>query len=149
MNAHDVINAYTKVGFESSTVAADPHRLILMLFEGALKAISNAKGEMQRNDIAAKGKSITHAIRIIGEGLHASLDKTAGGALAQDLSALYDYMVTRLFNANVKNDISALSEVAHLLTELKEAWGNIRPHNPLPAMQAQASPNLQLIYARG
>ena len=149
MNARDVINAYTKVGFESSTVAADPHRLILMLFEGALKAISNAKGEMQRNDIAAKGKSITHAIRIIGEGLHASLDKTAGGALAQDLSALYDYMVTRLFNANVKNDIFALNEVSHLLTELKEAWENIRPHHSLPAMQTQASPDLQLVYARG
>jgi flagellar protein FliS len=149
MNAHDVINAYTKVGFESSTVAADPHRLILMLFEGALKAISNAKGEMQRNDIAAKGKSITHAIRIIGEGLHASLDKTAGGALAQDLSALYDYMVTRLFNANVKNDVFALNEVSHLLTELKEAWENIRPHHSLPAMQAQSSPDLQLVYARG
>lgn len=149
MNAHDVINAYTKVGFESSTVAADPHRLILMLFEGALKAISNAKSEMRRNDIAAKGKSITHAIRIIGEGLHASLDKTAGGALAQDLSALYDYMVTRLFDANVKNDVIALDEVTHLLAELKEAWENIRPHNPPPVMQTKPSPNLQLIYARG
>lgn len=82
---------------------------------------------MLRNEIAAKGKSISHAILIIDSGLKASLDKNAGGDLAQNLSALYDYMSQRLLIANLKNDIDALDEVSGLLTDLKGAWEEIRP----------------------
>lgn len=149
MNNFAAISTYTKVGLESGVTAADPHRLILMLFEGALKAIGNAKGEMQRKEIAAKGKSISHAIKIIGEGLDASLDKTAGGALAQDLSALYAYMVSRLFDANLKNDTVTLDEVTRMLSELKEAWSDIRPNKPSPITPSKPARNEQLIYARG
>ena len=149
MNANIAIRSYNQVGLESGVTAADPHRLILMLFEGALKAIGNAKSEMQRKEIAAKGKSISHAIRIISEGLDASLDKTAGGALAQDLSALYAYMVRRLFDANVKNDTATLDEVSRLLSELKEAWADIRPNQSHTMPASQSAHNVQLVYARG
>ena len=149
MNNFAAISTYTKVGLESGVTAADPHRLILMLFEGALKAIGNAKGEMQRKEIAAKGKSISHAIRIIGEGLDASLNKTAGGALAQDLSALYAYMISRLFDANLKNDTVTLDEVTRMLSELKEAWSDIRPNKPFSVTPSKTARNEQLIYARG
>ena len=149
MNANIAISSYNQVGLESGVTAADPHRLILMLFEGALKAIGNAKSEMQRKEIAAKGKSISHAIRIIGEGLDASLDKTAGGALAQDLSALYAYMISRLFDANVKNDTATLDEVSRLLSELKEAWADIHPGNTPKMTSAKPPHNVQLVYARG
>lgn len=127
MNSQAAINSYNKVGMESGVIAADPHHLILMLFDGALLAISNAKIRMQQKDIPAKGKSISHAIRIIGEGLDASLDKKVGGKLAQDLSSLYSYMLKRLVDANANNDLSALDEVARLLNELKEAWAAIKP----------------------
>ncbi len=126
MNSQAAINAYNKVGLESGVISADPHRLIMMLFEGALLAIGNAKTKMQQNDIPAKGKSISHAIKIIGEGLDASLDKNIGGKLAQDLSSLYNYMLKRLVDANANNDASALDEVTRLLTELKDAWEAIR-----------------------
>ncbi len=149
MNNFAAISTYTKVGLESGVTAADPHRLILMLFEGALKAIGNAKSEMQRKEIAAKGKSISHAIRIIGEGLDASLNKTAGGALAQDLSALYAYMISRLFDANLKNDTATLDEVTRMLSELKAAWSDIRPNKPFPITPSETARNEQLIYARG
>ena len=149
MNNFAAISTYTKVGLESGVTAADPHRLILMLFEGALKAIGNAKSEMQRKEIAAKGKSISHAIRIIGEGLDASLNKTAGGALAQDLSALYAYMISRLFDANLKNDTVTLDEVTRMLSELKEAWSDIRPNKPFSVTPSKTARNEQLIYARG
>ena len=126
MNSQAAINSYNKVGLESGVISADPHRLIMMLFEGALLAIGNAKTKMQQNDIPAKGKSISHAIKIIGEGLDASLDKNIGGKLAQDLSSLYNYMLKRLVDANANNDASALDEVTRLLTELKDAWEAIR-----------------------
>jgi len=136
MNTNAAINAYTKAGIDSSVASADPHKLILLLYQGALLAISSAKNQMLRNDIAAKGKSISHAILIIESGLQASLDKNVGGELAQNLSALYDYMNQRLLVANLKNDVSALDEVSNLLSDLKGAWEEIRP-----AVQAAQPPS--------
>jgi flagellar secretion chaperone FliS len=137
MNANTAINSYATVGLETSVATADPHKLILMLYQGALLAISSAKNNMLRNEIAEKGKHISKAIMIIEEGLKASLDKNAGGELAQNLSALYEYMSHRLLVANLKNDVAALDEVSRLLSELKGAWETIRPH--VIAAQAEAS----------
>lgn len=127
MGAATSINAYTSVGLETGVQDADPHKLILMLYQGALLAIASARNQMLRKEIAGKGASITKAIAIIDEGLKASLDRNAGGELAQNLSALYDYMCQRLLVANLKNDVAALDEVSHLLSELKGAWETIRP----------------------
>ena len=140
----NAINAYAKVEMESAALGADPHKLILMLYQGALLAISSAKNQMLRKEIAAKGKSISHAILIIDTGLKCSLDKNAGGELAQSLSALYDYMCQRLLIANLKNDTAALDEVSHLLSELKGAWEEIRPQvlsaRQNAAIRPQAAP---------
>ena len=127
MNAITKVNAYVSNGLESSVTAADPHKLILLLYQGALLAISSARNQILRKETAAKGASISKAITIIDEGLKASLDKNAGGELAQNLSALYDYMNQRLLIANLKNDTSVLDEVSRLLAELKGAWESIRP----------------------
>lgn len=127
MDTHTAIKTYAKVGLESGVTSADPHKLILMLYQGALLAISTARNQMLREDIAAKGASISKAITIIDEGLKASLDQNAGGELAQNLSSLYDYMSQRLLIANLKNDTSILDEISRLLSDLKEAWEAIRP----------------------
>lgn len=126
MNTTSAINAYNKVGIESSVDAADPHKLILMLFQGALLAIISAKNQIMRGETAAKGASISKAITIIDEGLKACLDKNAGGELALNLASLYDCMNQRLLIANLKNDTGILDEVSKLLTELKGAWENMR-----------------------
>lgn len=153
MNANTATNAYARIEAESSLHAADPHMLIAMLFQGALLAISNAKNAMLRKDIAAKGKATSHAIRIIGEGLRASLDKNVGGKLVQDLDALYEYMCLRLVSANLNNDVEALDEVTRLLSEIKGAWDSIRPVNnsPLSAVPQPPVPSKQsaLVYGRG
>lgn len=150
MNATIATKAYEKVGLESSVATADPHKLIAMLYQGALLAIANAKNGMMRKDIPAKGAAISKAIAIIGEGLNASLDKSVGGALAQNLSALYDYMVIRLVAANLHNDMAALDEVARLLADLKGAWDSIRPNATTAAQPVtQAKPNADaLVYGR-
>jgi flagellar protein FliS len=146
MNTKAAINAYNKVGVESSVMGADPHMLISLLFQGALLAIAHAKSEMSRKQTAAKGKSISKAISIIGEGLNASLDKTVGGDLALNLSSLYDYMVMRLVDANLKNDVAALDEVERLLTELAGAWDAIRPRVMKTAPQPGRAATAQRAY---
>jgi flagellar protein FliS len=119
------IDAYAEVGVETGVAAADPHKLILMLFDGTLAAIAKARLAMSRGEIAAKGAAITKAIDIIDGGLKASLDVSAGGALAERLAALYDYMLNRLLAANLRNDTSLLDEIARLLNELRGAWAQI------------------------
>ncbi len=79
------------------------------------------------SQIADKGASISKAIDIISNGLKASLDHDKGGEIAARLEALYDYMVTRLLQANLKNDLKALEEVSGLLEEIHSAWREIAP----------------------
>ncbi len=105
--------------------SASPHRLVLMLFDGALQAIRQARIHMGQGQIAEKGQLLGKAISIVEEGLRASLDKAAGGELAQNLEALYEYCARRLFEANLKNDPVLLDEVERLLADLREAWATI------------------------
>lgn len=157
MNATAAIRAYAKVGVESGVSAADPHKLIVMLYQGALLAIANAKNGILRKDVAAKSAAISKAIAIIDEGLNASVDKSVGGELAQNLSSLYEYMCMRLIAANLNNDMAALEEVACLLNDLKGAWDGIRPagtpHGAVPQSAAEAQQKaankVQMAYTRG
>lgn len=124
-NTKNAANAYAKVGLETSVMAASPHKLIVMLFDGAKMAVNNALLHMRAGEIEAKGKAISKALAIINDGLHASLDMTAGGELAANLAALYDYMTQRLLTANLKNDSSMLVEVDGLLEQLRLGWVEI------------------------
>ncbi len=117
--------AYKSVGYETEIDGANPHRLILMLFDGALMAVASAKRHMEHGEIPEKGAAVSQAITIIGDGLRASLDVQAGGELAEKLGALYDYMCDRLFYANVNNSTATLEEVSGLLGEIKGAWAEI------------------------
>jgi len=119
------VKAYHQIGVESDVSTADPHKLILLLFDGALSAIAVARQAMLAGDIAKKGNSISKAIEIIESGLRASLDPSQGD-LAARLDALYEYMADRLFHANLKNDQAALDEVVSLLNEIRSAWAEIR-----------------------
>ncbi|MBL8434713.1 MAG: flagellar export chaperone FliS [Zoogloea sp.] len=114
--------AYSSVGVETGVSTADPHKLILMLFEGALLQISTAAIALENKDVPGKGMAISKAIEIILNGLKVSLDYEAGGELAQRLGALYDYMTQRLLYANLHNSRPAMDEVTQLLTDLKSAW---------------------------
>lgn len=125
--------SYAKVGVDAAVETADPHRLILMLFDGAVAAISIAKFEMEAGEIAKKGASISKAIDIISNGLLASLDINAGGELAERLAALYEYMTQRLLFANLKNSTAALDEVLELLNSLRSAWEQISPGQQVAA----------------
>jgi flagellar protein FliS len=118
-------NAYAKVGVETGVTSASPHKLIVMLYDGALVAVSSALHNMKSGNIAEKGKYISKAILIIDSGLRASLNKDAGGEIALNLDSLYEYMSTRLLQANLNNQPELLEEVYGLLLELKKAWDAI------------------------
>jgi len=119
-----VINAYSQVGVSSGVEQASPHRLIQMLMDGAIEKVAMAKGFMEREETALKGSHISWAISII-EGLRASLDKSAGGEIADNLDDLYDYMVRRLVRSNAENNMDMLDEVLSLLRSVKGAWDEI------------------------
>ena len=115
-------NAYAKVDMETGVLAASPQKLIVMLFDGAKLAIDRAFLHTQNHDIAAKGRAISHAISIINDGLRASLNKKVGGEIALTLDSLYEYMCNRLLEANLKNDLTILTEIGGLVDELRGAW---------------------------
>lgn len=119
---------YAKVGVETGVLAASPVKLIVMLYEGAITACLYAVSHMQKQDMEQKGVMLTKAILIIESGLRLSLDKKAGGDIAESLDALYAYMGNRLTLANIKNNPEYVQEVVKLLTELKGAWEAIDPN---------------------
>lgn len=126
-NASNPIAAYKKIDTDITVESANPHQLILLLYDGALTAIAVAKANMETGNTEAKGLAISKAIDIISNGLKVSLEFEAGGEIAQNLAALYDYMVRRLVHANLKNQVGALQEVANLLNEIRSAWVEIGP----------------------
>lgn len=126
-NPTNPANAYAALSTESAVHSADPHRLILLLFEGTENALALARLHAEQGNITARGNAISKAIDIITNGLKASLDIEQGGELAERLAALYDYMASRLLWANMKNDIPTIEEVQSLLGEIHEAWRLIGP----------------------
>jgi flagellar secretion chaperone FliS len=155
MNTMKALKVYTNIGIEANVDSADPHKLILLLYQGALLAIASAKNQMLRKETAKKGASISHAIAIIDSGLQTSLNKEVGGALAMNLSDLYGYMTQRLITANLTDDIAILDEISRLLTELRTAWENIGRKDaasaaPVAVPQAPSTRQQQtaLVYGR-
>ena len=115
---------YRRTGIATRVSEADPHKLISLLLEGASQRIRRALAGIEQGDTANKGKAIGEACAIIGH-LNGSLDHEAGGEMAGNLSALYDYIVMRLTEANLHNDRGALNESLDLLGEIESAWNAI------------------------
>ena len=127
--------AYHQVGVQTAVAGASPHELVGLLFDAFFASLQRARGAMQARDIGAKGRAITHAVRIIDEGLKAGLNVTAGGKLAVDLADLYAYVCLRLTHANLHNDDQALVECERLIQPLREAWTAIGRHQDVLGRQ--------------
>ncbi|WP_277967161.1 flagellar export chaperone FliS [Pantoea trifolii] len=117
--------AYAKIGVESSVMSANQQQLITLLFDGAISALVRARLFMQDNNIQGKGNSISKAINIIEGGLKQGLDEQSGDDLTDNLLGLYSYMVRRLVQANLRNDVEALEEVEGLLRNIADAWKEV------------------------
>jgi flagellar protein FliS len=119
-------------------MGASPHRLIVLLYQGARQAIAQARMHLQQGNVADRGMAISKAIRIIESGLQQSLNLEVGGEIAGRLNALYSYMTRRLLEANIKQSETMLVEVDGLLATLEEAWLGIAPEIARMAAQPAA-----------
>ena len=119
-------SAYQRINVETSMHTIDQHQLVSLLYEGVLSSIATARGALARGDVLTKCNSVSKAVRIIEEGLMTALDRDAGGELAQNLEALYDYSLRRLLLANAHNDDAMLAEVAHLFEPIAQGWNQIK-----------------------
>lgn len=122
MNA---VRQYQQVGTQTSVIDADPHKLIQLLFAGALERMAMAKSRITAKDFEGKNNLLNKTIEIVG-GLRSFLNHEKGGELSANLEGLYSYIERRLFEANVKNDVKIIDECAHLIRTVKEGWDAIR-----------------------
>jgi flagellar protein FliS len=122
MNA---LHQYQSVNAQTSVVDVDRHKLIQLLFDGAIERLNMAKSRVNAKDFEGKNRLINKSIEIIS-GLRSFLDLDAGQELAQNLFDLYVYCEHRLFEANVKNDLSIIDEVVSHLKTIQEGWAGIR-----------------------
>jgi flagellar protein FliS len=115
------LDAYRSTAVHSGVDAADPHRLVVMLMDGALERIAAASGLMKHGGGVEKAQLLHRAVAIIDE-LRNGLNFQAGGAIATNLDSLYEYMCQRLMQANAQNKPEWLDEVSRLLGEIRSAW---------------------------
>lgn len=118
------VGQYESVERFSSVAGADKLRLIQVMMQGAKDRIARAKGHLQRGETGRKGEQIGRAIQLI-DGLRASLDQEAGAELVGNLERLYEYMIRKLLEANLRDDSKLLDEVSSLLGEVKEGWDEL------------------------
>ncbi|NBB61638.1 flagellar export chaperone FliS [Pseudomonas sp. ODNR1LW] len=126
MNPMRALRQYQKVNSHAQISEANPHRLVQMLMEGGLDRMAQAKGALERGDIALKGLMLGKAADIIiglRDGL--SPEKAEDPASVQQLDSLYAYMTNRLMDANSNNDAAIIDEVSGLLETLKSGWDAI------------------------
>jgi flagellar protein FliS len=121
-------SAYQQVRSRGGVESADPHGLITLLLDGALERIVQARGHMQRSEVAAKGEAISRCIKIIG-GLRDSLERKVDPVLVDRLDSLYEYMGRRLLQANLRDDTTILDEVSNLLSQVRDSWVKVSPAN--------------------
>ncbi|MES2841614.1 MAG: flagellar export chaperone FliS [Pseudomonadota bacterium] len=119
-------SAYKRVSADTGVSTANPHQLVVMLFDGLMQSLNAAHGAMERGEIEAKGSAIGKAVRILEEGLRGGLNLAQGGALAKDLNGLYGYAVQRLTLANLRNDRALVTEVIGLIEPVADSWKQIR-----------------------
>ncbi|MBI1396956.1 MAG: flagellar export chaperone FliS [Betaproteobacteria bacterium] len=153
MNAviDNALQTYARLSVETGVEGASPEMLIVMLYDGAIRALNLARPEMERGNIPEKGRLVSKAIDIIDVGLRGALDDGAGGEIARNLASLYDYMGQQLLHANVNNDVGAVDEVCGLLRELKEAWETLvarQQQERTAAMTAQSAGRAATSYGK-
>ena len=130
------VTAYRDVNASTAVEGASPHKLVSLLYQSVASEIAAARGAIARRDIGEKGRAISHAVRIIEEGLAAPLDVVGGGAVALNLRDVYQYLVQRMTLANVKTDDALLGECANLVEILRQGWDAIASQVDVPARAA-------------
>lgn len=134
--------AYANASLDASVAAASPHRLVMMLFQGARIALAHARRAIADGNVAARAHALTKAAVIIDSGLKASLDIKHGGPIAVQLDSLYEYMVLAIARANVDGDRAKVEEIDRLLAGLEESWREIGTTAPAASAPVAKAPTV-------
>jgi flagellar protein FliS len=106
------------------TESRSPLELVVMLYDGALASVIQAREAAARGDLRQRGASVSKTLSIVGA-LRETLDMSEGGAVAVELERLYDYVTRRLLDVTARHDVGALTEVHKILSGLRDAWYQI------------------------
>ena len=124
MNAIAALSQYGKIKNDAQTSYASPHQLMLMLFDGAIEAMSFTIGAIENNNFELRSKQSTRSITIIN-GMRECLDMEMGSELADNLYSLYQYMAQELFRASFKNDSETIQNIQMMLKDIRGSWEKI------------------------
>jgi len=130
--------------FQTQVTTTTQGDLLIMLFDGALKFLAQARDKILERDYAQKGILISKALDILAE-LQATLNPQKGGEMADRLKRLYLYCSTRLLMANRKLDTEPLDETVRILTGLREAFAEANTRVTSKPVEVSATQNTRLV----
>jgi flagellar protein FliS len=144
-------NAAHDTYLEDKILSAGPVELVCMLYQGAIDTVEDARRHLAAGEIAARSRAISKACSFVLE-LSGSLDIQLGGQLSRRLAEIYEYLLRRLMEANLKASDALLAEVQGLLSTLGEGWRGVSPRGrypvPEPGLWAQPPvPEAEPAYA--
>jgi flagellar protein FliS len=119
--------AYKRIEAESRS----PMELVVMLYDGAIRFLGEARTAHTKGDLAARGTAVGKALDIVAE-LQNTLNVADGGTIAEELDRLYTFSTTRLLDVTLKQDLTALDDVEKVLVTLREGWAQISATVPKP-----------------
>ena len=131
-------NQYQNAYKRASVNTMDRSKLVVMLYDGAIRNIKIGIESMRSQNLEKTHQSLTKAKSIISE-LSVSLDMEKGGEVATNLRSLYLYMFDQLIEANIRKDAAIAANVLKLLLQLREAWAQIATQNQTPSEDAPAA----------
>lgn len=127
----DVAQSYQ----QTKVLTANPLRLVLMCYDGAISSLKLARERYEAEDFEAKSLALQKALEIINE-LASSLDMKRGGEIARNLQALYTYMTQALTEADLKREPAVFGRIAAMLEELESGWKTLAAGAADPARPA-------------
>lgn len=118
-------HAYAKDTYKNNQILTAPqNKLVVMLYDGAIRNLKLSKIEMENKDLNKVNEYLQKTQDIVFE-LMSTLNLEVGGDVAKNLYSLYDYMYSRLIEANIKKDLEIINEIQGFLEELRDAWAQI------------------------
>jgi flagellar protein FliS len=118
------LNSRSSAYEETSVNTASPAKLVVMLYEGAIKALTNTANDIRNRDLVRKHRSVNHAMAIINH-LRLTLNKDKSQDIAQELDRLYAYAFSRVLEGSTKLDTGAIEEAIKVLSDLLPAWEEV------------------------
>jgi flagellar secretion chaperone FliS len=130
---------------QNQILSASPEKILLMLYDGAIRFTRQAMYGLEEENLTLFHQGIKKTMAIITE-FSNSLDHTIGGEIAENLDALYDFMIRELTKANLHKDIEKLRTVEKLLVDLRATWGEaaeINSHAQFPIAELPSNSKVQ------